>query len=59
MYLVELEKDVWLASLDGDPGRTLVKENAEKFKTKRKADEAIIFARTFRPFLKAEVVPSV
>ena len=28
MYIVELEKGVWLAFCDGDPYRTLVKEDA-------------------------------
>ena len=33
-YIVELEKGVWKADIQGDPGRTIVKRNAKKFKTK-------------------------
>ena len=40
MYIVEIEDGVYLAPWDGDPGRTLVKESAKKFKTKSSAMQA-------------------
>jgi len=33
MYIVEIDEGVWLAPWKGDPGRTLVKENAKKYPT--------------------------
>lgn len=53
MYIVELERGVWLADGEGDPPRTLVKENAKPFKTARAALTAIDRARTYRPFPQA------
>ena len=37
MYIIELEKGVWVTKGQGDPPRTLVKENASRFTTDRKA----------------------
>ena len=56
MYIVELESGVWLASWDGDPGRTIVKENAKKFKTEEQAKLALEGCRAYRPFIKARVL---
>ena len=56
MYIVELEYGVWLAPWDGDPGRTLQKENARKFHTKADANYYLTQARIYRPFEFAKVV---
>jgi len=58
MFLVKLEKGVWLASWQGDPGRTLKKTNAKTFTTEEKAQQALYRARLFRRFEKAKVVPN-
>jgi len=55
-WIVELENNVWIAPWDGDPGRTVKKENAEVFEDKLKASQAIAYARVFRPFKNAKVV---
>jgi hypothetical protein len=57
MYIVRLEKCCWLADWDGDPGRTVVKENARVFPTYETADMAIREAREYRPFKNAVVAP--
>jgi len=41
MFIIELEKGVWRATWSGDPGRTLVKENAKKYTTERGAKMAL------------------
>ena len=56
MYLVELEKGVFIADWEGDPGRTLKIENAQKFDEKSEADYKLTQARKYRPFLKARIV---
>lgn len=43
--IVEIEDGVWLAPWDGDPGRTLVKENAKVFRKESTAIRAIEAAR--------------
>ena len=53
---VEIEKGVWLASGDGDPSRTLKKENAKEFKKVSEAYEAMVKARTYRPFQNAKII---
>lgn len=55
MYLVELEKGVWLAEWEGDPGRTLDIENAKQFKTGKGARISLTLARQYRPFKGAVV----
>ena len=41
-YIVELAgKEWWLSTWNGDPGRTLVRENAKRFKTKTEATRAL------------------
>lgn len=50
MYIVKLEAGVWLAAWDGDPGRTLKKTSAKKFKTQAEAHRAIFDALRFRVF---------
>ena len=56
MWIVEIELGVWLADVDGDPGRTLVRENAEVFETRQYADDALKAARRLRSFPNATVV---
>lgn len=36
---VQANHDCWIADWDGDPGRTLVKENAKTFKRKSDAEK--------------------
>ena len=55
MYTIELEKGVWLSSVEGDPGRTLDINNAKKFKKMADALKALNEARKYRPFLKASI----
>lgn len=58
-FIVELEKGVWIADCTGDPGRTLVKENAKKFTGEILANAALDKARQFpgRHFLNANILP--
>jgi len=44
-FVIELEAGVWMASGDGDPPRTLVLENAEKYPTYKKAENRLNFHR--------------
>ena len=55
-YVVCLDDGCWLAEGDGDPPRTMVRENARRFATFRKAVLALQDARKYRPFRRAEVV---
>lgn len=54
-FIVELEPGVWLAGSIGDPGRTLVKESAKQYKTRRGAAIALGIARKFRSFKNAVI----
>jgi hypothetical protein len=36
---VQANHDCWIADWEGDPGRTLVKENAKTFKSKTEAEK--------------------
>lgn len=56
MYIVKLEKGVYLASWEGDPGRTLVQLNAKRFSTHEEASCALIAARQYRPFGNARIM---
>lgn len=55
MFIVELEKGVWLADWSGDPGRTLLKKNARQYATRRGASIALGMARKFRLFKDAVI----
>jgi acyl carrier protein len=55
MFVVELEKGVWVAPWIGDPGRTLKIENAKRFKRRNHARYGLKMARKYRPFLKAKI----
>ena len=54
-WIVQLEPGVWLAAVEGDPGRTLVMENAELFETLGSATKALTVARKYRPFENASI----
>lgn len=54
-YIVVLEPGVYIAPWDGDPGRTAVRKNAERFQTEDDASKALAAARTFRPFARGSV----
>lgn len=56
-WTVELESGVWLASWEGDPGRTLFGLNAMGFGTRAEAVAALKAARSYRPFASAEICP--
>ena len=49
-YIVCLEPGVWVAPWSGDPGRTLVQQNAQRFKRRSTAQQALNRARKYRPF---------
>lgn len=55
-YAIELEPGCWLATWDGDPGRTTVFENAKVFTGWRDATIALEEARSYRVFGMAEIV---
>ncbi len=56
MFIVELEKNVWIADVDGDPGRTVVIENAQKFNSDIDAEKSLKSARSYRNFDRAEIL---
>lgn len=58
-YIIELEKNVWIAPIFGDPGRTTVIECADIFHSKKKAEIALKQARVFRPFFDAKIVETI
>ena len=51
--IVQLEPGVWLADGDGDPPRTLRKENAKEFNGTPDAAKALAEARRYQPFENA------
>ncbi len=55
MYVLELEKGVWFAEGEGDPPRTLKKQNAKTFKQRNWAKHSLKIAREYRPFPKAKI----
>lgn len=55
MWIVELEEGVWIAPWSGDPGRCLVKDHAQKFRSERGARHALALARHYRPFINAVI----
>ena len=54
-FIVEIEPGVFLAPIEGDPGRTLVSENAKVFESHKKARIALLCAQKVRPFKIARV----
>ena len=61
MYIIEFEKGVYSADLEGDPGRTVKKENARRFNSNVEAN--IVLAdllqeiKPFRTFPNAKIIP--
>jgi len=58
-FIVELQTGCWLADWEGDPGRTLVEDNAEKFDSYDEAETALQYAREHRHhcnFPTAEII---
>ena len=53
---VELEHGVWLADGEGDPARTLDKNNAKEFLTMKDACHALTEARRYKPFREAVII---
>ncbi len=58
MFIVELEKGVYLAGGEGDPPRTRMTSGAAKFRTMAEAAKALTKARKYRRFEKACIVGS-
>lgn len=54
-FVVRLEKGVYLASWEGDPGRTLLRTNARRFPSSVAARLALSEARRYRSFPTAVV----
>jgi hypothetical protein len=52
---VQLEEGVWLADGEGDPPRTLVKDNAKEFESMSEAVQALCNAREYRQFKDAQI----
>ncbi len=55
-YIVELECGCWIAEWNGDPGRTLLLENAKRFTCEGHAKTALCDARKYRPFKNAKII---
>lgn len=54
--IVKLEDNVWLAPWKGDPGRTIVEDNAQEFMSRSSAKRALKKAQELRPFENAELI---
>jgi len=44
-YIVEITPDCWLATWQGDPGRTLLRESAKRYKSENAAYRALMRAK--------------
>jgi hypothetical protein len=55
-YIVELQQGCWLCDGEGDPARTLVRENAAFYQTVADAQRMLEHARVYRPFGSAKVL---
>lgn len=55
-YIVELHTGCWIAQTVGDPGRTLVKENARVYSRWQDAKCGLTWAQKYRPFENAKIV---
>lgn len=58
-YIVELEPGVYISGTQGDPGRTLRKDYAKRYKTAPAARGGLTRARRIRPFVNARLIPVV
>lgn len=60
MFIIEFEEGVYSADWEGDPGRTLKKENAQRFDCNKKAKIALADIlqeiKTFRQFPNAKII---
>lgn len=54
-WVVQLEPGVWLAAVEGDPGRTIVRNNAQPFESLFAAAKALTAARKYRRFANASI----
>lgn len=59
-WIVELQPQVrmWIASWNGDPGRTCVESSAKSFKTQSAAKAALTRARRYSSFKSARIYQS-
>ena len=59
-FIIEIEPETqWLAPWSGDPGRTCIKENAKRYKTKKAAQAALSRAMnrySFRSLEHAKII---
>ena len=55
-FIVELEPGVYLAAHSGDPGRTIERSNAKRYRMRLQAENALLDARQYRPFRAAKIV---
>lgn len=49
-FIIELQPGCWIAAMEGDPGRTLKRQNAKVFKSLSRAVNALANARQYRHF---------
>jgi hypothetical protein len=57
LWIVQLERGVWLSPWHGDPGRTTELQHAMRFSTFTAAEDALKQAREYRPFENASILP--
>lgn len=56
MIIIELEKNVFLAPWEGDPGRTKKLDNARQFHSEITAKKYLTLARKYRKFDNAKLI---
>lgn len=56
-FIVELQEGCWLCRVQGDPGRTLVRDNARVYGRWQDARCALTWAQKYRPFRNAQIIP--
>lgn len=57
-HIIQLDKKCWVADIDGDPGRTLVKSRAKQFPSKKLAKSALNDIKkqySFRDYSMSEI----
>lgn len=55
-FIVELRAGIWLADIDGDPGRTCRIENARRYSSHKGSAIALGMARRYRPLKNAKII---
>jgi len=55
-FVIELQHGCWVANWEGDPGRTLLLSNAQRFDTRAEASRKLKECRIYRPFENAKIV---